>query len=117
MYASLYAQCLYVHVLLCAYNVCTVWHAMTETLKDTRWNLRVATSENALVRQAASTVHQNLSEFVIDAAVGEAERVLADRTRFVLDEAQWNEFVDLLERPVHDNPGLVKLFAKPSVFE
>ncbi len=90
---------------------------MPEALKDTRWNLRVAPDANALVRQAASARHQNLTDFVIDAAVSEAERVLADRTRFVLGDDRWAEFVALLERPVRDNPGLAKLFAKQSVFE
>ncbi len=90
---------------------------MTETLKDIRWNLRVAADANTLVRQAALARHQNLTDFVIEAALGEAERVLADRTSFPLDETQWNEFVDLLDRPVRENPGLSKLFAKPNVFE
>ena len=90
---------------------------MPEALKDTRWNLRVAPDANALVRQAASARHQNLTDFVVDAAVSEAERVLADRTRFVLGDDRWAEFVALLERPVQDNPGLAKLFARQSVFE
>jgi uncharacterized protein (DUF1778 family) len=90
---------------------------MSEALKDARWNLRVAPDANELVRQAASARHQNLTDFVIAAALGEAERVLADRTSFPLDEAHWNEFVDLLDRPVRDNPGLDKLFDKPNVFE
>ena len=86
-------------------------------LKDNRWNLRVAPEENALVREAASTRDQNLTDFVVKAAVGEAERVLADRTRFVLDEAQWNDFVEALDRPPRENPRLARLFAEPSVFE
>jgi len=90
---------------------------MSETLKDTRWNLRVAADANTLVRQAALARHQNLTDFVIEAALGEAERVLADRTSFPLDAIRWNEFVDLLDRPVRDNPGLDRLFAKPNVFE
>jgi uncharacterized protein (DUF1778 family) len=90
---------------------------MAEVAKDTRWNLRVAPDTNALVRDAASARRQNLTEFVLAAAVGEADRVLADRTSFALSEESWNEFARLLERPVRDNPGLAKLFAKPSVFE
>lgn len=89
---------------------------MAEASKDTRWNLRVAAETSELVREAASARHQNLTEFVLDAALDEAERVLADRSRFALDEESWNEFARLLERPVRDNPGLAKLFAKPSVF-
>ena len=89
---------------------------MAEAGKDTRWNLRVAADANELVRQAASARRQNLTEFVLEAALDEAERALADRSRFALDEESWNEFARLLERPVRDNPGLAKLFAEPSVF-
>ena len=51
---------------------------MSETLKDARWNLRVAPDADLLVRQAAMARRQNLTDFVIEAALGEAERVLAD---------------------------------------
>ncbi len=46
----------------------------------------------------------------------EAKRLLADRTEFVLDAERWERFVELLDRSPQDNPGLAKLFAKPSVF-
>jgi uncharacterized protein (DUF1778 family) len=87
------------------------------TVKSTRWNLRVDAAADQVVRQAASTSHRNLTDFVQQAAVVEAERVLADRSRFVLDEAQWALFVELLDRPPQDNPGLAKLFSKANVFE
>ena len=90
---------------------------MAKASNSTRWNLRVAPDANSLVRRAASVTHRDLTTFVVEAAVGEADRVLADRTRYALDEARWAEFVDLLERPVRENHGLKKLFAKPPVFE
>jgi uncharacterized protein (DUF1778 family) len=43
--------------------------------------------------------------------------VLADRTRFVLDEDRWAEFMDWLDRPPEADPRLKGLFTKPSVFE
>ena len=52
----------------------------------------------------------------VDAAVVEAERVLADRREIVLDAEQWERFVEVLDRPPQENPGLAKLFSKPSVF-
>lgn len=70
-----------------------------------------------LVREAAAAREQSLTEFVVAAATIEAERVLADRTRFVLDAGQWERFSELLERPPRENPGLAKLFARPDVFE
>ncbi len=81
-----------------------------------RWDFRIASEADQLVRQAAETVDRTLTDFVVDAAVIEAERVLADRTRFVLDADQWDRFVEVLDRSPQDNPGLEKLFSRPSVF-
>lgn len=81
-----------------------------------RWDFRVAPETDQLVRQAAETADRTLTDFVVDAAVIEAERVLADRTRFVLDTEQWSRFVDLLDRPPQKQRGLEKLLSEPSVF-
>ncbi len=81
-----------------------------------RWDFRVASDTDQLVRQAAETADQTLTDFVVDAAVVEAERVLADRTQFVLDAERWDRFVELLDRAPQSNPGLEKLFSKQSVF-
>ncbi|MEO8968585.1 MAG: DUF1778 domain-containing protein [Solirubrobacteraceae bacterium] len=89
---------------------------MTE-LKDSRWTLRVTEPADQVVRAAALAAHRNLTDFVVGAAVGEAERVLADRTRFVLDHAAWEQFVELLDRPAREPEGLRKLLATKSVFD
>jgi uncharacterized protein (DUF1778 family) len=85
--------------------------------RDQRWALRVAESEDAVVRAASSAEETSLTNFVRGAAVSEARRVLADRTRFELDRADWNRFMELLERPAEVPPGLRELFAKPGLFE
>ena len=90
---------------------------MAMKARESRWNLRIAADTDDLVRRAAEETQRNLTEFVVGAATAEAERALADRTRFVLDEQHWASFVEALDRPVRDNPGLAKLFLKPSVFE
>ncbi|SRR6266511_1371994 len=81
-----------------------------------RWDFRVEPETDRLVRQAAASSQQTLTDFVIDAAVLEAERLLADRTEFALEQQQWERFVELLDRSPRDNPGLEKLFSQPSVF-
>jgi uncharacterized protein (DUF1778 family) len=81
-----------------------------------RWDFRVAPEADRLVRHAAATAERTLTDFVVDAAVVEAERLLADRTQFVLVAEEWNRFVELLDRSPQDNPGLEKLFSKPGVF-
>jgi uncharacterized protein (DUF1778 family) len=42
-----------------------------------------------------------------------AERLLADRTRFVLSPARWREFVAALDRAPREIPELVELFRRP----
>ena len=81
-----------------------------------RWDFRVAPETDRLVRQAAETAERTLTDFVVDAAVVEAERLLADRTRFVLEAERWGRFLELLDRSPQENPGLEKLFSEPSVF-
>ncbi len=82
-----------------------------------RWEFRVAADADAFVRRAADASNRTLTDFVVEAAVVEADRVLGDRTRFVLEEEDWARFVDVLDRAPQENPGLAKLFSKPSVFE
>jgi uncharacterized protein (DUF1778 family) len=81
-----------------------------------RWDFRVASETDQLVRHAAESADRTLTDFVVDAAVIEAERVLADRTKFVLEVSEWERFVELLDRPPQEKPGLEKLFSQPSVF-
>jgi uncharacterized protein (DUF1778 family) len=82
-----------------------------------RWNVRVAESEDALVRAASKMTETGFTGFVRLAAVNEAKRVLLDRTTFELDQADWQRFNELLDRPAKVPPGLRDLFSKPSVFE
>lgn len=85
--------------------------------RDLRWNLRVAESEDALVRAASDSADTSFTSFVRLAAVSEARRVLADRTKFELDQSDWQRFTQLLERPARVPAGLRDLYAKPSAFE
>jgi uncharacterized protein (DUF1778 family) len=90
---------------------------MSARTKDSRWNLRVKADDDIVVRRAAAESERELSEFVRTAAVNEAERVLADRTVFELDEARWERFARALDRPPRVPAGLRELFSRPSVFE
>lgn len=103
-------------VLPCWYNGCTV--AVVDTPpKSERFSMRVEASQNCLISRAAAELAVSKTEFVSRAALVEAQRVLADRSTFFLDDKQWVEFNRLLDRPARDNPRLAKLFSRPSVFE
>jgi uncharacterized protein (DUF1778 family) len=91
--------------------------AHAKETRDRRWDLRVAESEDAMVRAASEQADTSFTNFIRGAAVSEARRVMADRTRFELEEPSWREFMDLLDRPPQLPGGLRELFSKPSVFE
>ena len=85
--------------------------------KNNRWNFRVAERDDELVRAAAELADTNFTSFVLDAAVCEAKRVLADRRAFELPAEDWQRFTELLDRDPRVPAGLRHLFSRPSVFD
>ncbi len=85
-------------------------------MKRRRWHFRVEPETDRVVRQAAATSQRTLTDFVVEAAVLKAERVLADRTEFALQGQKRDRFVGLVDRSPRVNPGLERLLSKPSVF-
>jgi uncharacterized protein (DUF1778 family) len=85
--------------------------------KTDRKNFRLSPEQSDLIERAAATEGVSLSDFTISAAVSHARNVLADRRLFVLADAEWAEFQNILNRPVEAKPRLSKLFDEPSIFE
>lgn len=85
--------------------------AVAET-KTQRVHLRVAAGDDELFRSAAAAADESLSEFLVESGRERAERVLADRTRFVLSPAEWRDFTAALDRPAREIPALVELFRR-----
>lgn len=84
--------------------------------RDGRINLRTTTRQTRLLQQAAAATDRSITDFVLDSAVTQAERVLADRRWFILDDTKWEDFQRLLDAPVRELPKLTRLFSKPSPF-
>ncbi len=81
--------------------------------KSSRLNLRVAPADEQLLRQAAELLDESVSEFLIESARERAERLVADRMAFALDEEQWSAFAEALDRPAEVTPALRELFERP----
>jgi len=84
--------------------------------KTSRLDVRITEAERSL-EQAAAAVHgETLSEFVRRAARTEAERTLAERSRYIVDDDAAQRFLAALEAPAPDaERGLRRLIEKPSV--
>lgn len=85
--------------------------------KTQRINLRTTKRQESVIRRAAEETHRSVTDFVLNAASIEAERIMADRRRFELNHQQWAEFERLLEEPLPSNSKIARLAARPSPFE
>jgi uncharacterized protein (DUF1778 family) len=85
--------------------------------KSERIEVRTTPSMKSLLQRAAATSHKNVTEFLLEAGINAAEESLLDRRLFQLDDAQWQAFQDVLDRPVTEKPRLARLLSEKSVLE
>lgn len=84
--------------------------------KTRRIEIRITEEERDLEQAAAAASGESLSEFVRRAARREAERTLAERTLYLVDDEAAQRFLIALEKPsTATEEGLSRLTAKPSV--
>jgi len=83
--------------------------------KQDRIYLRATSRQVDVIDQAAEAIQKNRSDFMLDAAVEEARRVLADRRTFLLGDEERDEFLRMLDRPPAEKPRLRALFERGSV--
>jgi uncharacterized protein (DUF1778 family) len=83
--------------------------------KQGRISLRATPRQVDVIDQAAEALQKNRSDFMLDVAVQEAMRILADRRSFLLGDEQRDEFLRMLDRPPMEKPRLRALFERGSV--
>lgn len=94
----------------------TIAMAASPQTKTRRLEIRITEHERDLEQAAAAASGETLSEFVRRAARDEAERTLAERTSYLVDDAAARRFLAALERPATGvERGLGRLTQKPSV--
>ena len=90
--------------------------APSTTTKTRRIEIRITEEERSLEQAAATASGETLSEFVRRAARHEAERTLAERSRYIVDDEAAQRFLAALEQPSpRAEEGLRRLVEKPSV--
>ena len=79
-------------------------------------NIRAEPRRRDLIDRAAEAVGKTRSDFMLEAACREAEAVLLDRRYFTLDDAQFNAFLERLDRP-SPSDGLAELLKTKAPWE
>jgi uncharacterized protein (DUF1778 family) len=91
---------------------------MTQSTNRTeKLDLRLTRAAKQTLQAAATAEHKSVSEFVLNAALSEAEARLADRRVFTLDGKKWDAFVAALDASPRRHARLERLFREPSVFD
>ncbi len=81
----------------------------TTVAKDETINIRVAGVQRNLIDQAAEIRGTSRSDFMLEASYREAQKVLMDRTFFVLEPDVFDEFEAMLDNPPAPSPALIEL--------
>ena len=79
--------------------------------RSRRINIRATARQETLIRTGAATTGVSLTDFILDSACLQAEHALADRRDFRVSAAQWQAFLDALDRPARIKPELAALFS------
>ena len=69
-------------------------------VRDRAINIRTSEDQRALIDRAAALAGKSRSDFMVESATRQAERVLLDRTFFALDNDAFERFERILESPV-----------------
>lgn len=77
--------------------------------RDVTINIRVHQAQRDLIDRAAEAIGKNRSDFMLETACREAEAILLDRRLFILDDDEFQQFMDLLDAPPSANENLRKL--------
>lgn len=104
----------------------TLGVAMTKTVpargraaraaKSQRIEVRATERQEALLRDAASATERTMTDFILESAVDQAERVLADRRWFVATPEQYDAFLEALDEPLVSTAKLDELWSRSSPF-
>lgn len=81
-----------------------------------RIEFRTTPEVRRLVERAVEASGSNLTDFAECSLMLAAQRVMADRERFVLSERGVAEWEAINSRPAAELPGLRQLMARPSPF-
>lgn len=91
--------------------------ARARSRRDTKINIRVETETRDLIDKAAAVLGKSRSDFMVESARQHAIDVLLDQRLFVLDSAQYDEFVQVLDNPPAPNAKLKALMKRRPAWE
>ena len=80
-------------------------------------NMRVYPSERELIDRAAKIAKKNRADFMMESATSAAKNVILDQTLFSISEDEFEHVDQILNAPLNENIGYLKLMNKDIPWE
>ncbi|MBW3636158.1 MAG: DUF1778 domain-containing protein [Armatimonadetes bacterium] len=82
-----------------------------------RLSIRTSAEQKELLRRAALSRNTDLSQFVLEASLASAQRVVADEAVLVLSSADYLKLAHAMDETTAPNPALRALLEKKRVWD
>jgi len=79
--------------------------------------MRVLPEQKALISQAADILKMDRTAFILNTVCREAEEVLLNQRVFLLDDKAFDQFEQIIEKPLPNNNALEKLLSDKMPWE
>jgi len=89
----------------------------TRTTKPEQINIRVTDFQRRLLELAAEVQGKNRTEFIVNAAIREAQEVLDNQINIFVDDEKFAAFEYAIDEPVPPTGALKELFASRSPWD
>jgi uncharacterized protein (DUF1778 family) len=84
--------------------------------KTERMDLRATEDQKLVIERAAQIRQTTASEFMLQTAYAEAQRILEESSRIRLEQEAWTHFCAALDEPAKVFPALKEFLSQPDVF-
>ena len=81
-------------------------HSATKLHKEERLSIRANPNQKTVLARAAKARHMNVSQFVLQASLSEAERVLQEETRILVSAEEYERLCQIMDEAPVDAPRL-----------
>ncbi len=85
--------------------------------KEERLSIRANPNQKNVLAQAAKARHMNVSQFVLQVSLNEAERVIKEETQIIVSPEEYEQLCRVMDAPPAPAPRLKAALAKKPIWD
>ena len=89
----------------------------TSPTKENRLSIRANAGQKTVLARAARAQHMNVSQFVLQASLSAAEKVIEQESRIVVSPEEYDWLCQIMDQPAAPAPRLRAALAQTPVWE